>query len=153
MSARLQKFALLALMLLLPLQGMAAAIAPVLCLRDSGHHSAQPSVAQHMQEQAGDHSSAPHWTTALFTAAGIAKANPMRTLPPFFIGKLVSNGIMIATGSYLASSAGSLKDSLLSPKSITVLLLGLIVLGGLLFLDWRELLEHKKLKFKFKIWK
>jgi membrane protein DedA with SNARE-associated domain len=92
-------------------------------------------------------------TTALFTAAGIAKVNPVRTLPPFFAGKIVSNGIMIATGSYLASSAGSLKESLLSPKSIIVLLLGLIVLGGLLFLDWRELLEHKKLKFRFKIWK
>lgn len=92
-------------------------------------------------------------TTALFTAAGIAETSPARTLPPFFFGKLVSNGIMIATGSYLASSAGSLKESLLSPKSIIMLVLGVVVLGGLLFLDWRELLEHKKLKFKFKIWK
>jgi len=92
-------------------------------------------------------------TTALFTAAGIAKANPMRTLPPFFFGKIVSNGIMIATGSYLASNAGSIRESLFSPKSIIMLLLGIVVLGGLLFLDWRELLCHKKLKFKFKIWK
>jgi membrane protein YqaA with SNARE-associated domain len=92
-------------------------------------------------------------TTALFTAAGLGKINPLHTLPPFFLGKIVSNGIMVATGSYLAGSAGSLKENLLSPKSIITLSLGLIVLGGLLFLDWRALLTQKKLKFKFAIWK
>jgi membrane protein YqaA with SNARE-associated domain len=92
-------------------------------------------------------------TTALFTAAGIAKINPLHTLPPFFAGKIVSNGIMILTGSYLASNSGNLRESLLSPKSIIMLLLGLIVLGGMLFIDWRLLLEKKKFKLKFKIWK
>lgn len=92
-------------------------------------------------------------TTALFTAAGIAKINPLHTLPPFFAGKIVSNGIMILTGSYLASNSGNLRESLLSPKSIIMLLLGLIVLGGMLFIDWRQLLEKKKFKLKFRIWK
>ena len=33
-------------------------------------------------------------TTALFTAAGMAKINPTRTLPPFFVGKFISDAIM-----------------------------------------------------------
>jgi membrane protein DedA with SNARE-associated domain len=91
-------------------------------------------------------------TTALFTAAGMAKINPWHTLPPFFVGKLVSDGFMIATGRYLAGGSG-IFENLKSPKSIVALALGLIVIGGLLFIDWFELLKKKKLKFKFKIWK
>jgi len=92
-------------------------------------------------------------TTALFTAAGMAKINPTRTLPPFFVGKFISDAIMILTGHYLAGNASDTFKNLLSPKSLLTLLLGLILLGGFLFLDWFELLQHKKLKFKFKIWK
>jgi len=56
MSAVLKKLALLALMLLLPLQGMAAALAPILCLGDSSHHSARADT--HAQAPAGDHHTA-----------------------------------------------------------------------------------------------
>src|SRR3954469_16471372 len=45
-------------------------------------------------------------TTALFTAAGMAKVPPNRTLPPFFAGKFISDAIMILTGHYLAGNAG-----------------------------------------------
>jgi membrane protein DedA with SNARE-associated domain len=92
-------------------------------------------------------------TTALFTAAGIGKVKPSHTLPPFFIGKLISNGVMVWTGNYLAGQSGSILENLLSPKSIITLLLGLILIGGILFIDWFELLKNKKIKFKFKIWK
>jgi membrane protein YqaA with SNARE-associated domain len=92
-------------------------------------------------------------TTALFTAAGMAKIKPNHTLPPFFVGKFLSDALMILTGSYLAGNAGDTFKNLLSPKSIITLLLGLILLGGILFIDWFELLQHKKLKLKFKIWK
>jgi membrane protein YqaA with SNARE-associated domain len=92
-------------------------------------------------------------TTALFTAAGMAKIKPNHTLPPFFVGKFLSDALMILTGRYLAGNAGDTFKDLLSPKSIITLLLGLILLGGILFIDWFELLQHKKLKLKFKIWK
>jgi membrane protein DedA with SNARE-associated domain len=92
-------------------------------------------------------------TTALFTAVGMAKIKPTHTLPPFFVGKFASDAIMILTGRYLAGSGGDLLKNLLSPKSIITLLLGLILIGGILFIDWFELLQKKKLKLKFKIWK
>jgi membrane protein DedA with SNARE-associated domain len=90
-------------------------------------------------------------TTALFTAAGIAKIAPRKMLPPFFVGKLLSNGLMVVTGNYLATKG--LKESLLSPKSIIAAVLGLIMIGSVLFIDWRCLLEKKKFKLRFKIWK
>src|SRR5258706_13396976 len=85
-------------------------------------------------------------TTALFTAAGLARINPLHTLPPFFAGKFISAAIMILTSRYLPANAGDVLHNLLSPKSIITMLLGLMVLGGLLFLDWRELLMKKKFK-------
>jgi membrane protein YqaA with SNARE-associated domain len=92
-------------------------------------------------------------TTALFTAAGLGRIKPLHTLPPFFVGKFISDAVMILTGRYLADNAGDIVHNLLSPKSLITLLLGLIVLGGLLFLDWCALLTRKKFKLKFAIWK
>ena len=92
-------------------------------------------------------------TTALFTAAGMAKIHPMQTVPPFFVGKLLSDGLMIAMGHHLSSNPGDFLHSLLSAKGILTMLFGLVVIGGLLFIDWRSLLQKKKLKFDFKIWK
>jgi membrane protein YqaA with SNARE-associated domain len=92
-------------------------------------------------------------TTALFTASGMAKIHPMQTVPPFFVGKFLSDGLMIAMGKHLSSNAGDFWHSLISPKGIVTMVLGLIVIGGLLFIDWRTLLQKKKLKLNFKIWK
>ena len=92
-------------------------------------------------------------TTALFTAAGMAKIHPMQTVPPFFVGKLLSDGLMILMGRHLSSNAGDFWHSLVSPKGIVTMVLGLVVIGGMLFIDWRILLLKKKLKFNFKIWK
>lgn len=92
-------------------------------------------------------------TTALFTAAGIAKVHPMQTVPPFVVGKLLSDGLMIAMGKHLSAKEGGFWHSLISLKGILTMVFGLIVIGGLLFVDWRALLQKKKLKFNFKIWK
>jgi membrane protein YqaA with SNARE-associated domain len=92
-------------------------------------------------------------TTALFTASGMAKIHPMQTVPPFFVGKLFSDGLMIAMGNHLSSNAGDFLHDLCSPKGILTMIFGLIVIGGLLFIDWRALLQKKKLKLNFKIWK
>src|SRR5690349_11918825 len=39
-------------------------------------------------------------TTALFTAAGIGKARLLYILPPFAIGKSISDGLLVAGGKY-----------------------------------------------------
>jgi len=92
-------------------------------------------------------------TTALFTAAGVAKVKPSHTVPPFFCGKFVSDAVMIFTGLYAAANFKDLVHGSYSPKAIAALVLGVVVIGGFLFLDWRALLQRKKLTFNFRIWK
>jgi membrane protein YqaA with SNARE-associated domain len=92
-------------------------------------------------------------STALFTAAGIAKVNPLHTLPAFFCGKFLSDLVMIYTGHYAAANFKDLAHGALSLKEIVIALLGLVVIGGFLFVDWRALLQQRKLTFNFKIWK
>lgn len=92
-------------------------------------------------------------TTALFVAAGVAKVKPSHTLPPFFCGKLLSDAVMIFTGFYAANNFNDIINGSISPKAIAMLALGFVVIAGLLFLDWRSLLQRKTLKFNFKIWK
>jgi membrane protein YqaA with SNARE-associated domain len=92
-------------------------------------------------------------TTALFTAAGIGKANPLYILPPFAIGKFISDAIMIFTGKYAAGDIREMLHGKVSPKAIITLILGFVLLAGVLFIDWQTLFEKRKLKFRFKIWK
>lgn len=92
-------------------------------------------------------------TTALFTAAGIAKVKPLYILPPFFIGKMISYSVLILTGQYAVENAGSIFGDGLSLKSILTAVCGLLLLLALLFIDWKELLLKKKFKLRFKIWK
>ncbi|MDB6129561.1 MAG: hypothetical protein JWM04_668 [Verrucomicrobiales bacterium] len=92
-------------------------------------------------------------TTALFTAAGMGRTKPAYILPPFALGKLVSDAIMIFTGKYAAGDIRDMFHGDISPKTIIFLLLGLVIIGVTLFIDWQELFEHKKFKFRFKIFK
>jgi len=92
-------------------------------------------------------------TTALFTAAGVAKVKPSHTVPPFFCGKFVSDAVMIFTGLYAAANFKDLVHGSYSPKAIVTLVVGGVVIGGFLFLDWRALLQKKKFRFNFRIWK
>jgi membrane protein YqaA with SNARE-associated domain len=92
-------------------------------------------------------------TTALFTAAGVAKVKPSHTVPPFFCGKFVSDAVMIFTGLYAAANFKDLVHGSYSPKAIVTLVIGFVVIGGFLFLDWRALLQKKKFRFNFRIWK
>jgi len=92
-------------------------------------------------------------TTALFMAAGVAKVKPSHMLPPFFCGKFLSDAIMIFTGLYAANNFKNIVNGIYSPKAIVMLALGLVVIAWFLFLDWRALLQQKKFKFNFKIWK
>ena len=92
-------------------------------------------------------------TTALFTAAGVAKVKPSHTLPPFFCGKFLSDALMIFTGLYAAANFKALVHGSYSPKAIVTMVLGFVVIAGFLFLDWRALLQRKRFTFNFRIWK
>ncbi len=92
-------------------------------------------------------------TTVLFTAAGVAKVKPSYTVPPFFCGKFLSDAVMIFSGLYAAANFKNLVHDSYSPKGIVTLVLGCVVIGGFLFLDWHALLQRKKFRFNFRIWK
>ena len=92
-------------------------------------------------------------TTALFTAAGLAKVARVFIIPPFFLGNLIGDGILIVSGKYTVSSAQDLFKGSWDLKSILLMALGLFLVLGLLFVDWRTLLSKKKIKMKWNIWK
>jgi membrane protein DedA with SNARE-associated domain len=92
-------------------------------------------------------------TSALFTAAGMAKVPAVRTIPPFFVGKFISDAVMIFAGRYAVGSFSDTLGSAFSAKGILFMVLGLAIIGSVLFIDWFSLLQRKKLRFDFKIWK
>jgi len=92
-------------------------------------------------------------TTPLFLAAGMAKIKALYIIPAFFIGKFTSDTIAVHLGKYAAEHAKNIIEGALSWKSIASLVLGLLLLSALLFIDWRSLIQKKKFKLKFKIWK
>ena len=92
-------------------------------------------------------------TTALFTAVAAARVTPWHILPPFFVGRLITDGVMVFSGKYATASVSELFRGQFSWKTVLILAAGLVVIGGFLFIDWRSLLEHKNLRFRFKILK
>lgn len=92
-------------------------------------------------------------TTALFAAAGLARIKPVQILPPFFVGKFISDAVMVFTGLYAIHDSADLMYGTFSWKGIATAVAGLIVIAGFLFLDWRMLLERKKVRLNFRIWK
>ncbi|MDZ4803330.1 MAG: hypothetical protein SGI90_00530 [Candidatus Eisenbacteria bacterium] len=95
----------------------------------------------------------PMSTTTLFTAAGIARIAPLVIIPPFFLGKLVSDAVMLFTGSYAAINVDGVIAALFSPKSLLLTVPGVAAIALMLFLDWRLMLAERKLAFNFRIWK
>lgn len=92
-------------------------------------------------------------TTPLFLAAGIAKLKPIRIIPAFFIGKFTSDTIAVHLGSYATQNAEKIIEEATSMRSTLSISLGLIMVGALLFIDWRTLIQKKRLVLDFKIWK
>ena len=90
-------------------------------------------------------------TTPLFLAAGIAKLKPIYIIPAFFVGKFTSDAIMLHLGKYALQNAHSIMQNAFSFKSIASFVFGLVLLGLILFVDWRTLIQKKKLQFHFKI--
>jgi membrane protein YqaA with SNARE-associated domain len=92
-------------------------------------------------------------STALFLAAGVAKVKPLSLIPPFFCGKILSDTAMILWGRYAVADVESILQGTYSMKGILTIVLGLVAVGGFLVIDWRSLLQRKKFKLNFKIWK
>lgn len=47
----------------------------------------------------------------------------------------------------------NLVHSTFSVKGIVIIVFSLVIIGSFLFVDWRMLLQKKKVQFNFKIWK
>jgi membrane protein YqaA with SNARE-associated domain len=91
-------------------------------------------------------------TTPLFIAGGMARLRPMFIIPGFTLGKLISDFIAVFTGKYVAENSTGIIHGMISWKSVTGLLLGILLIVALLFIDWTTLLLKKKLVLKFNIW-
>ena len=92
-------------------------------------------------------------TTPLFVAGGMVKINALYILPAFFVGKFTSDSITVHLGKYASEHAKTMVEEALSWKSITSLVVGLLLLCALLVVDWRSLIQKKKFQLNFKIWK
>ena len=92
-------------------------------------------------------------TTPLFVAAGMSKISPLYIIPAFFIGKFTSDTVALSMGKFALENVHTLKANLFSWQSFIGLAGSLLLLGALLFIDWRTLIQQKKLMFKFKIFK
>ncbi len=92
-------------------------------------------------------------TTALFTAAGMAHVNPRNILPGFAIGKFLGDAWVILTAKVTADEAIGLMHGQVSWPTALTAGVGLLLISGVLFIDWRQLLGHKKFRLNFEIWK
>jgi membrane protein YqaA with SNARE-associated domain len=92
-------------------------------------------------------------STPLFIAGGIAKMKPLYIIPAFVLGKVVSDTAAVFMGKYAAENTGELFHGVLSWKSIAGLVVGLLLIFSILFIDWRTLIQQKKFRLKFNIWK
>jgi len=92
-------------------------------------------------------------STPLFTAAGVARMRTATLIPSFFVGKFLSDAIMVVTGDYVARNIAGITHNLLSWKTLLGTFLGLIIICLFLFINWRKLLQERKFTVSFNIWK
>lgn len=92
-------------------------------------------------------------TTPLFSAAGLARIRAIQIIPPFFIGKFISDAVMLFTGRQAISGLADLVHGTFSIKGAVTAVVSLLVIAGFLFLDWRNLLEKHRIRFNVHIWK
>jgi hypothetical protein len=83
----------------------------------------------------------------------MARVNPWHILPPFFLGRLITDGAMVYSGKYAAGNLSGSLQGQFSWKTLITLVAGLLIISAFLFLDWRYLLEKRKVRFNFKILK
>jgi hypothetical protein len=91
-------------------------------------------------------------TSALFTAAGLAKVKKILIFPAFFLGNYIGDAIYLISGKYVITSTAQMYKGSLSGRNIALMVAGLGIISLMIFIDWRTLLEKKKLHFKWKFW-
>jgi membrane protein YqaA with SNARE-associated domain len=92
-------------------------------------------------------------TTPLFLAGGMARIKTRYIIPAFFIGKFTSDALALHAGKYATENVNSILQDAFSFKSIISIVVFVLLLFCLLFIDWRSLIQKKKLVLKFKILK
>jgi len=92
-------------------------------------------------------------STPLFTASGIARIKTLYIIPAFFVGKFTSDAIMVFAGDYVANNVASITEGFFSWKTLTGTVLGLFLICLFLFIDWKKLLQDKRIRISFNIWK
>ena len=92
-------------------------------------------------------------STPLFTAAGISRIKTIYIMPAFFIGKFLIDGFMVYTGNYIAGNAQEMISGMITWKSLLGTFSGVLLVVVFLCIDWRNLLEHKKIKLSLNIFK
>lgn len=90
-------------------------------------------------------------TTPLFLAAGMSKLNARYIIPAFLIGKFTSDSLALHAGKYASENVHHIMQNLLSWQSIASFLFCLFLIFCILFIDWRSLIQKKKIVWKFKI--
>ena len=90
-------------------------------------------------------------TTPLFLGAGISKIKPIYIIIPFLIGKFTSDSIALHLGKFAAENQQDIIDNIFSWESIASFIGGFVMLFCLFFVDWRTLIQTRKLAFDFKI--
>ncbi len=91
-------------------------------------------------------------TTALFTAASLSKLKKIVIIPPFFLGNLIGDGLLLFSGHYAITHFSDFYKDALTLKNVLLMATSLLLVSLFIFIDWRILLEKKKVKFKWNIW-
>lgn len=92
-------------------------------------------------------------STPLFTAAGMARISAVNIIPSFLGGKFISDMIMVLSGDYAVRNATTLASGFWSWKSVSGAVIGVLIIIVFLGIDWRMLLQSKKFRLNFRIWK
>jgi uncharacterized membrane protein YdjX (TVP38/TMEM64 family) len=92
-------------------------------------------------------------STPLFIAGGMARMRVKQIIPAFCLGKVTSDTIAVMAGKFASTNTTEILSGLVSVKSLIGLAIGLFFIAALLFVDWRSLLQEKKLRVQFNIWR
>ena len=92
-------------------------------------------------------------STPLFTASGMAGVKASKIIPAFLVGKFFSDAVMVFAGDYVVKNADNILSGMVSWKNFAFMFLSLILVLGFLFIDWRTLLQEKKFRIRFNIWR
>lgn len=92
-------------------------------------------------------------TTPLFLGVGISRMKPRSIIPAFILGNFTIDTAALFLGKYASENIQTVIDNTFSWQSIASFILSIVLLFCLFFIDWRTLIQKKKLILNFKILK